>query len=138
MDNYTDIEAFLNPVQEEEVKIAISDRFKNKDGETVKWVLKAVPTPVANAIRKKYTKIDNKGRTVIDGVKINTELAAVTVVYPNLKDERLQNAYGTCGELDTLYAMLRDGEVSRLVKEALKVNGYGKSLEEAVEEVKNV
>ena len=57
MDNYTDIEAFLNPVQEEEVKIAISDRFKNKDGETVKWVLKAVPTPVANAIRKKYTKI---------------------------------------------------------------------------------
>ena len=138
MDNYTDIEAFLNPVQEEEVKIAISDRFKNKDGETVKWVLKAVPTPVANAIRKKYTKIDNKGRTTIDGTKINTELAAVTVVYPNLKDEILQNAYGTCGELDTLYAMLRDGEGSRLVKEALKVNGYGKSLEEAVEEVKNV
>lgn len=138
MDNYTDIEAFLNPVQEEEVKIAISDRFKNKDGETVKWVLKAVPTPVANAIRKKYTKIDNKGRTTIDGTKINTELAAVTVVYPNLKDERLQNVYSTCGELYTLYAMLRDGEVSRLVKEALKVNGYGKSLEEAVEEVKNV
>ena len=80
MDNYTDIEAFLNPIQEEEVKIAISDRFKNKDGKTVKWVLKAVPTPVASGIRKKYTKIDNKGRVTIDNERLNAELAAVTVV----------------------------------------------------------
>lgn len=139
MDNekYMDIEAFLNPSQMGETRVVISEKYKDKSGKPVEWVLKAVPVPVANEIRKKNTKFDGGRRVYVDTEKVNAELAVASLIYPDLKDARIQEAYGTYGEIDTLYAMLNDGECSKLIQEALKVNGYGKSLEETVKEIKN-
>lgn len=138
MSRYMDIEAFLNPVQAEETEVVISDRFKDSEGNPVPWVLKAAPIKEINKLRKKNTKTDKDGNVFVDTTQLNTEIAVASIVFPDLKDVRLQERYHTVGEVETLYAMLNDGECTELIKKALAVNGYGKSLNKTVKEVKNL
>ena len=64
-------------------------------------------------------------------------MAAMSTVYPDLKNAELQNSYGVMGEVELLEAMLSAGELLAYEQEINRINGFDVSFDDKVEEAKN-
>ena len=64
-------------------------------------------------------------------------VAARYVVYPELKNAELQNAYKVMGEESLLKKMLIPGEFNALLDAVADLNGFEEDLTDLVEEAKN-
>lgn len=134
---------FLNPVKEENAKMAVSNRFVDEEGKPIQWELKSITSTEDEAIRKKYTKmvqVKGKHGQYTQDFDVNGYLAALAVactVYPNLNDSQLQDGYGVMGAEQLLKSMLKPGEFAQYSAKVQEINGYDTSLNELVEEAKN-
>lgn len=108
--------------------ICISDRFKDENGEALKWEIKAVSAAYDRALRGIEPK-DYEGYV--------SRLCAACVINPNLNDTALQASYGVMGDARLLKEMLLPGEYALLVKKVKEINGFDKSFDELVKEAKN-
>lgn len=131
------LSAFLieNAEQTPNKEVVISRRFKDTDGNPIKWELKPIPTAKMRKIRKDSMRfVGNKLDIDIDVLNMN--MAVESVVFPNLKDAELQKNYGVMGEAALLEALLTlPGEYDELVSQVTDLCGY--NAEELVEEAKN-
>ncbi len=59
------------------------------------------------------------------------------VVYPDLKNAELQNAYDVMNAEDLLKEMLTMGEYMNLLRFVQEINGFHKTIEELLDEAKN-
>lgn len=118
----------------EAVEYVASPRFKDENGKPIPWKLKQVPSRQMEGIKDRtgfYSDTDKMmGRFAI-------ETTVATVVFPNLRDEQLQNNYGVKKPEDLLYEMLNSAEIDMLKAQALFVNGYGEDLDTLAGEAKN-
>lgn len=122
----------------EEIEFVVSDRFKDADGEPIKWKLKAISSKVESAIRDECTKFNpKKGTSDFDSSKYNAKVCASTVVFPNLKDAELQDNYGVRGEVELLQEMLTGGEFIGLVRKVTDISIPDEVTEEMIDEAKN-
>lgn len=130
------LSAFLNPVKCENKKVVISKRFVDENGNAEEWELQSLNENEVEKIRKavgaNVKQADNASKE-----KYMSELCAKCVVYPDLKNAQLQDAYGVMGEAELLKEMLLSGEYTRLVLEVTKINGFDADLGKMVEEAKN-
>jgi len=122
-------------------EVVVSDRFKDQDGISVKWQLKAISEEENEVIRKSCTN-RTKGKsgqtiTETDQHKYALKLAVASIVFPNLKDEALQDSYGVRGEDNVLRKMLLSGEYANLLVKVQQINGYDRDFNEQVDEAKN-
>ena len=137
------LSAFLNPVKEENVKLAVSKRFVDENGKPVEWEIKTITAEEDEAIRKACTKkvpvSGRKGQFTqeTDFNKYLGTLAAACTVYPNLNSTELQNGYGVMGADGLLKKMLNAGEYTEYLAKVQELNGYNSSMDELVEEAKN-
>lgn len=137
------LNAFLNPIKEENIDYVASKRFVDENGEAVKWVIKSITSEEDEAIRKSCTKKvqvpGKKGQFTMemDNETYAGKLAAACTVYPNLNDAELQNAYNTMGADKLLKAMLKSGEYVQYLNKIQEVNGFDESVEDLVDEAKN-
>ncbi|SMG38251.1 phage tail assembly chaperone [Paenibacillus aquistagni] len=118
-------------------EVVISTRFKDKDGQPVKWKLRAITEEINAEIKKACTKKDKKGRVEFDNNEYLTKVAVEGTVFPNLKDAKLQQSYGVLGADSLLKKMLLAGEFSLLAEKVSDLSGFNLSLQEQVEEAKN-
>lgn len=95
------LNAFLHPVQVENKKVIISNRFQ-EDGKTVPFVIRPVSQEENKLLIKKYTKKDKKGAESFDKAEYVSALTAIAVVYPDLENAELQKAYGVLGDSSLL------------------------------------
>ncbi len=134
------LEAFLKPIDIENKKIVVSNRFV-ENGKPVEWEIRTMSEEQEEAIRKScMTKKKGKNGVVerdIDNDLFNAKMAAESVVYPDLKNAQLQDHYDALGAEDLLKKMLTGGEYWALVKFILDFNDYNKSFDELADEVKN-
>jgi len=134
------LSAFLNPVKEENRKAVISQRFI-ENGKPVEWEIKAISAEQDESIRKTATKkIKNKNGMIqneIDFPLYLSKLATASVVFPDLQNIELQNAYHVMNGEDLIKKMLTSGEYYRLLDVVKEVNGFEESAEELINEVKN-
>ncbi len=134
------LSAFLNPMKEENRKAVISQRFV-ENGKPVEWEIKAISAEQDESIRKTATKkTKNKNGMVekeIDFPLYLSKLATASVVFPDLQNIELQNAYNVMSGEDLIKKMLTSGEYYRLLDVVKEVNGFEESAEELLDEVKN-
>ena len=130
------LSAFFNPVKCENKKVVISKRFVDENGNAEECELQSLNENEVEKIRKS-TGANVKQADNASKEQYMSELCAKCVVYPDLKNAKLQDAYGVMGEAELLKEMLLSGEYTRLVLEVTKINGFDTDLNKMVEEAKN-
>lgn len=137
----SNLQAFMTPNTEETREVIISDRFKDKDGKVVPFVIKSLSQAENEEIRKRSTKPVVKNGVVVserlDSSKFGKELILACVSTPNFKNSELCNFYATMDPLEVPGKMLRTGEYNRLVKAISDLNGFNDDLEVLEDEAKN-
>lgn len=122
-------------------EVQVSDRFVDKDGQPVKWKIKAISADENQKLRKDCTihvGRDKAGRTIEkrDNDYYQARLAAECVVWPDLRDVNLIENWGCSTAEDLIRRMLSAGEFDKLVLAIVRHCGF-KSEDELEEEVKN-
>ncbi len=130
------LKAFLNPVQVENKEVIVSNRFKEND-KVVPFIIRPITQEENKLLIKKYTKKDKKGAEVFDRAEYVQALTASAVVFPDLKNAELQNAYGVLGESSLLQKMLYVGEYAELAIAVQELSGLDKDINNDIEEAKN-
>jgi len=130
------LKAFLNPVQVENKEVIVSNRFKEND-KVVPFTISPITQEENKLLIKKYTKKDKKGTEVFDRAEYVQALTASAVVFPDLKNAELQNAYGVLGESSLLQKMLYVGEYAELAIAVQELSGLDKDINNDIEEAKN-
>lgn len=123
----------------EEVKV--SNRFKDADGKPIKWVIRALSEGENETIRKSATRRVEVRKGMFNAETSQDEyvlkLAVASVVFPNLKDEALQESYKVKGADNLLRKMLLPGEYAELVEQIQKLNGFEIGINDLRDEIKN-
>lgn len=137
----SNLQAFMTPNTEETREVIISDRFKDKDGKVVPFVIKSLSQAENEEIKKRTSIPVVKSGVVIgdklDSEKYGRELVLASVKTPNFRDSELCKFYATMDPLEVPSKMLRVGEYSKLVKAINDLNGLNDNLEVLEEEAKN-
>nr|DAX95411.1 MAG TPA: tail assembly chaperone protein [Caudoviricetes sp.] len=131
-----------NAKAKENEKIAVSDRFVGEDGKPLMWEIKAISNDEDDKLREESTTQEKvKKRVYVPKFNYSVylkKLITACVVFPNLKNEELQNSYGVMGEEALISAMLLPGEFNALAEAIQEICGFDKDvLEEKIEEAKN-
>ena len=126
----------------ENEKVVISERFKDENGNPLKWEIRTITNAEDDKLREKNTKQEKIKKNVyipkFDYNSYLSDLIISCVVFPNLKDKELQDSYGVMGEGDLLSAMLLPGEYNALAEEVNNICGFNRDImEEKIEEAKN-
>ena len=137
----SNLQAFMTPNTEETREVIISDRFKDKDGKVVPFVIKSLSQAENEEIKKRTSIPIVKNGVVIgdklDSEKYGRELVLASVKTPNFRDSEICKFYATMDPLEVPGKMLRVGEYSKLVKAINDLNGLNDNLEVLEEEAKN-
>lgn len=123
--------------QVDDVRVVVSERFTDKEGKPLEWVLHPISTKLVEEITKNntVTKIVNGKRVKeTNEENLNADLLEHVVLYPRLNDAELQDSYGVTNVNDLLGTMLYPGETQELIK-ALEDVMSGKA--NTVSELKN-
>lgn len=137
------LQAFMmqNARQVETEKKVISDRFIDENGKPIPFEFKAITGEEETLIRKScMVKVKVKKHVTMDQLDQATflgKVAAACIIYPELKNEELQNSYGVRGDDVLLKAMLLPGEYQEVLNIVQEINGYEKDLNELKDEAKN-
>lgn len=134
------LQEFLNKNIVENItkEVVISDRLKNeKTGEYYKFKIKALTCKQYEDIVKKATNIDIKGKVFFDSAAFKEDIIINFTLNPNFKDAESIKSVGCLKPKEYLNKILLGGEAELLSKEILNLSGYGKNINEYVEEVKN-
>ena len=136
-------DAFLktNKIEKENELIPVSKSFVDEDGNPILWEVRQLSNDEMKYIKKTCVKQnrDKRGNVTVetDTDKMIGLMAAMSTVYPDLKNAELQNSYGVMGEVPLLEAMLSVGELLAYQQEINRINGFDVSFDDKVEEAKN-
>lgn len=103
----------------------------------INFKLKALTPDEATAITQRATRLVGKGQKVFNEELFNMLSIVETCVQPDWKDADLLKALGVKDPVDAVKKRLLFGEVAYLLEEIAKLNGFDKSDEEQIEEIKN-
>lgn len=123
--------------QVDDVRVVVSERFTDKEGKPLEWVLHPISTKTVEEITKKNTVtklVDGKKVKETNEENLNADLLEKVVLFPQLNDAELQDSYEVNNVNDLLGAMLYPGETQVLIQ-ALQDVMSGKT--NTVSELKN-
>lgn len=125
---------FLNPARKENLKIVVSDAFKDENGQPLVWELRELPSKEALEITRNYANS-------IPGEILAAQMAQALVV-PNLRDKEFLEALSKregktiLKPLDALLALLTNSEYATLATAYMEYCSSG-AFESQIEEAKN-
>ncbi|EAC8000965.1 phage portal protein [Listeria monocytogenes] len=143
-----DITAFLPGKHEEKVKLerAISNRFKDKNGNVIKFVFENVTSERIEELRRDCTKRIPKGRgrqpvEKFDSDKFQAQLALESTVYPDFSANEFLDAYKSPSALEVAKKVLSvPGDYMNWITAAGEANGFDEEIDgeiESIEAAKN-
>ena len=116
----------------------------DENGEPLNWEFKPLASKDNERIRDECTvDVQITGKPNMYRQRLNTsqylvKLIAACVVTPNLYDKELQDSYGVKKPEDLIYEMVDEsGEYQELCVWVQEYQGFTKTLDEKVDEVKN-
>lgn len=134
------LNGFLNPKKIETVKLVVSDRFCDENGEPLEWELRCISGEEITKIQNECAVAKQSGgelKTEFDSEKYQELLLAKSVITPNPNAADLQDAYGVTDAAKVFGKMLTGGEYLALYTKVAEINGLTKNLEKLVKEAKN-
>ena len=136
------LKSFLNPVQVNECKVVISDRFIDDNGSPEKWTISPITSSEDASLRKDCTrKVPVVGKKGVYIPELDTEmyfkrLITACVKEPNLNLKELQDGYSVMSAEELIGKMLMPGEYSELQTKVLEITGFKNDIE-LMDEAKN-
>ena len=130
-----------NAKKVENRKVAISDRFVDKNGKPLLWEIACISASDNQKLRNSSMRSQSMGKRgqytqTMDTALYQTKLAARCVVFPDLDDGELQSSYDTYSAEQLISQMLTPGEFDDLILQIVELNGFTPE-GELVEEAKN-
>lgn len=124
------LQEFLNGRKADNVTafVNVSERFKDENGNSLKFKIKAMRQSVFEEIRKKCGG---------NSAAFNRCVIIENTLEPNFKDAESISLLGLKTPEQYLDNVLLAGEASTLARSIIELSGFKKNIEELVEEVKN-
>ena len=123
-----------------EKELVVSKRFKDNDGNPLKWKIRAIDAATHQRLRSDSLDMDvgndKKVKVKFNSARQNLGSVAAAVVYPDLQDADLQSYYGVSTPSALIGVMLLDDEFERL-KNAVDSLSEDTKPENLEEEAKN-
>lgn len=125
---------FLNPTRKENLRIVVSEAFKDETGKPLAWELRELPSKEALEVSRNYANS-------IPGEVLAAQMAQALVV-PNIRDKEFLEALSEregktiLKPLDALLALLTNSEYATLATAYMDYCNSG-SFTEQIEEAKN-
>lgn len=116
--------------------VIISDAFLDENGKIVPFTIRTLPTNLVSKWQNEFSSLNENGEAEFDTAGYNKKIMIEAVVFPDLKNQELQDSYGVIGEGALLDEMLLYGEQTKLIQEINVLNGF-KTIDEKVKEIKN-
>lgn len=134
------LQAFLNanPVDDLTAEVVVSDRFKDSEGNILKFKIRAMSSDEFEECRKKSMKVAaGRRRNVEMNLKeFNNTIVINNTIDPNFKDAESIQRLGCQTPEQYLNKVLLPGEIVELSSQIQQLSGF-KSMDELVEEAKN-
>lgn len=108
----------------ENFEIVVSDRFVDEDGNPVAWTFRLLSAKEIDELKNAAIIKKNKSLLKVDTKKLIVDTISETIIYPNLKSEELQNAYGAMNISELLDKMLEGREYERFTDKLMKAQGF--------------
>nr|DAQ25312.1 MAG TPA: tail assembly chaperone [Caudoviricetes sp.] len=108
----------------EDFEIIVSDRFVDEDGNPVAWTFRLLSAKEIDELKNAAIVKKNKSLLKVDTKKLIVDTISETIIYPNLKSEDLQNAYGAMNISELLDKMLEGREYERFTDKLMKAQGF--------------
>lgn len=125
-----DLKAFYqdNKLPETQVEFLVTDKFVDKDGKPIPWLIRAISAEEDQKIKDQFTEVTTDRRTGVRSESFDQNsyiigLAAKGVAEPDLTDRNLQKSYGVTNSFYLLQKMLSAGELQRLALKVIEVSG---------------
>lgn len=124
---------------------AATESLVDEKGKPLMWELRHISSKEIDEITESCTHEEQitgkygQTRTVIDRAKLGRKLVCAAIVNPDLNDAKLQDSYGVKTPEALIIEMLDDaGEYSMLSEKVTRMNHLDKSLEDKINEAKNL
>lgn len=139
----SNLQAFMIEEKEEYFEYVASQKFRDDNGNPMKWKLKSISAKENDQLKRECYKqvlVSNGNKKAyqqqLDTIKYLELLADKCVVFPDLHSAELLDYYNEMNSIDLLKKhLLNAAEYDDLVAEVQRINGY--DLVEAAEEAKN-
>lgn len=133
------LQEFLNanPVDGVTADIAVSTRFKDKDGNLLKFTIKAMTNEEFEAVRKRCMVIKKKGSIEFDSQKFNLAVVVNHTINPDFKNAESIKKLGCTTPEQYVERVLLAGEIAELTSQIQKLSGFDQEINDLVEEAKN-
>lgn len=123
----SNLSAFLKPAYtERKIEIVLGDRFVDEEGKPVPVVMKSLTQEQLQAIAKRSThtkKINGREISDVDATEHLNRCLIAAVVFPDLTNKELCNAYGVEDPVLLPPKMFLVGEYEKLAKGFAELNG---------------
>lgn len=126
-----------NSVEELTEEVPVSERFKDNEGNLLKFKIKAVPSDEFATLQKQCTVTKKKGKVEFDSKKFNEQIAINYKIDPNFRDAEAIKKLGVITPEQFLNKTLLAGELTTLVEAISKLSGFDQDIDELREEAKN-
>lgn len=133
------LQQFLNtnPIDNLTEEVIVSPRFKDAEGNVLKFKVKAMNSREFEEIRKAATVI-RKGRKVeFDSQVFNLKIVVNHTLNPNFKDAESLQMLGVTTPDEYVQRVLLAGEIATLANKITELSGFDVEMEDLVEEAKN-
>lgn len=136
------LQEFLNanPIDNLTAEVVVSERFKDNDGNILKFKIRAMTNEEFEEIRKAATSVSfKKGKRAVSfDTKHFNELVVINhTIDPNFKDAESIKKLGCISPEQYLNKVLLAGEIVELSQQIQLLSGFEVELDELVEEAKN-
>lgn len=126
-----------NPIDGLTEEVAISERFKDKDGNLLKFTIRAMKSSTLEDLRKRTMTTKKGGKIEVDSQRFAEIVVIEHTVVPDFKDAASIQKLGCTTPADYLNRVLLPGEVAALAEQVQRLSGFSRSMEDLVEEAKN-
>lgn len=125
-----DLYAFLHPVKPEEIikEVVISDRFKDENGNTVPFKIKALTKSKVEQLARQC-KAKYAGKDVDIDIELGNAMIVEATIRPDFKNADLCKAYDTLDPIEAVSKMLLYGEANKLAEAISELSGVDKGID---------
>lgn len=123
-----------------DVEVAISPRFKDKDGKLLKFKIRPMNGEEFGSYQKQCTNIKMNGKkreTSFDSAKFNNLCIINHCVDPNFKEADFLKGLGVQTPEQAVAKVLLAGEIVELGNQISRLSGFDVDINEEIEEAKN-
>jgi len=132
------LQDFLNANQVDNItkEVIVSERFKDENGNILKFKIKPITHKDFGVLRNKHTSYSKKGNIVVDSLALTIDLITDCTIIPNFKDVKSLKAVDAVTSEQYINKVLLAGEINALEQAIMDLSGF-KSFKDLTEDVKN-